>query len=451
MASQIWTSVPYLLLRSICWILLFAAALLDGIRHSHVRSRGRQLYAGVVVVLGAMVVQDVLLLFYSVTDSGAIFSVYIFFTDTADSLFTALLLVIAAGFCITRDNLGPYKSKVIGIPVVYFVSILVVDYIMDAVRGRAAFNVADFDAHGQRVHLEISEMQRTLLVICALVNLLALMAAWVVVFDTIAREREMLEMTEQDVYNTMEEGQAAPGAAARNGGADATGHAVLPPVEIILAEEDQTIPNFYGNITSDDLDGPKTVEETVTKASKITLLRQFSYGVIAYVVATALVVLLPIFVTSAPGEQAIKVVLIMQNVVLFGFMGGLAWIFRLRAGSQYLLMEEDGPDGELGEMRTELGVMGTGDAPESGNSSPHSMQNYSLDDAEHPAQPPPAQAAQSAPKAPVEAPPAAPAAAPAAAVERQAAPCTDDDGLETVNLAAEAEDVKMIQGVERSA
>lgn len=82
------------------------------------------------------------------------------------------------------------------------------------------------------------------------------------------------------------------------------------------------------HVAGDDLDGPKTVEETVTKASKITLLRQFSYGVIAYVVATALVVLLPIFVTSAPGEQAIKVVLVMQNVVLFGFMSGLAWIFR---------------------------------------------------------------------------------------------------------------------------
>ena len=44
-----------------------------------------------------------------------------------------------------------------------------------------------------------------------LVNLVALLAAWIVVFDTIAKEREMLEMTEQDVYNTMESGQAAPG------------------------------------------------------------------------------------------------------------------------------------------------------------------------------------------------------------------------------------------------
>ncbi len=116
MASQIFLSTAYLLPRCILWIALFAGALVDGLRHVHVKSRGRQLYAGVILVLFAMVVQvpstprfaiqelaspvitiiscvwissqDVLLLTYSATDSGTVFSVYIFFTDTADSLFT---------------------------------------------------------------------------------------------------------------------------------------------------------------------------------------------------------------------------------------------------------------------------------------------------------------------------------------------------------------------------
>ena len=39
-------------------------------------------------------------------------------------------------------------------------------------------------------------------------NLVALLAAWVTVFDTIAKEREMLERPEQDVYGTMEAGVA---------------------------------------------------------------------------------------------------------------------------------------------------------------------------------------------------------------------------------------------------
>ena len=46
--------------------------------------------------------------------------------------------------------------------------------------------------------------------IAQLVNLIALLAAWVTVFDTIAKEREMLERPEQDVYGTMEQGAAAP-------------------------------------------------------------------------------------------------------------------------------------------------------------------------------------------------------------------------------------------------
>jgi hypothetical protein len=39
------------------------------------------------------------------------------------------------------------------------------------------------------------------------------------------------------------------------------------------------------------------VEEKVSRLAKVRLLKQFSFGVIAYVLATALVVLLPIFVS----------------------------------------------------------------------------------------------------------------------------------------------------------
>lgn len=39
------------------------------------------------------------------------------------------------------------------------------------------------------------------------VNLMALMAAWVYIFDTIQKEREALEMPERDVYAEAEAGQ----------------------------------------------------------------------------------------------------------------------------------------------------------------------------------------------------------------------------------------------------
>ena len=55
--------------------------------------------------------------------------------------------------------------------------------------------------------------------------------------------------------------------------------------------------------TGEDLDGPKTVEEKVARLAKVRLLKQFSFGVIAYVLATALVVLLPIFVSPEVRAQ----------------------------------------------------------------------------------------------------------------------------------------------------
>ena len=39
---------------------------------------------------------------------------------------------------------------------------------------------------------------------------MALMAAWVYVFDTIQKEREMLETPEQDVYGDVEAGVRVP-------------------------------------------------------------------------------------------------------------------------------------------------------------------------------------------------------------------------------------------------
>ena len=85
--------IHYLIPRLIIWALLFGLALTDTIRHRHVKRRGHQLQRGVLLVIGAFIVQDVLLLAYSAQsssdDSAArhIYLAYIFFTDFADSAF----------------------------------------------------------------------------------------------------------------------------------------------------------------------------------------------------------------------------------------------------------------------------------------------------------------------------------------------------------------------------
>ena len=60
-----------------------------------------------------------------------------------------------------------------------------------------------------------------------LVNLVALLAAWVTVFDTIAKEREMLERPEQDVYGGMEQG-VAQGIPVRSGSLPASYCCIMP-------------------------------------------------------------------------------------------------------------------------------------------------------------------------------------------------------------------------------
>lgn len=86
-------SLAYLVPRLLVWVALFALATTDGVLHRHIKRRGWQLHRGICVVIGAFVLQDVLLLSYSIgkrTGLGSIDNVcksFIFFADLADSLF----------------------------------------------------------------------------------------------------------------------------------------------------------------------------------------------------------------------------------------------------------------------------------------------------------------------------------------------------------------------------
>ena len=74
--------------------------------HRSIRSRGYQLYFALVGVIGLYVIRECVLLAYSYeTDGGedtsgesAIFDIYIFFSNLADSVWFAILLSVAAGF-----------------------------------------------------------------------------------------------------------------------------------------------------------------------------------------------------------------------------------------------------------------------------------------------------------------------------------------------------------------
>lgn len=153
MAGRVYLNVAYVLPRTILWVVLFAAALIDGIRHRSVRSRGCapasppppgramrrrccalqhiaaappcggarnawsahlslpsppaprsfQLYWSLVVCAGLFVLQELVLLILAAEAHGqyvnrATLGAWIFFTDLAASFWFGILLAVAAGF-----------------------------------------------------------------------------------------------------------------------------------------------------------------------------------------------------------------------------------------------------------------------------------------------------------------------------------------------------------------
>ena len=103
----------YLIPRLLIWIALFALVTTDGILHRHIKKRGWQLHRGICLVIGAFVVQDVLLLAYAVGANarlgtvGDICMTFIFFADLADSLF----IVRAAYGLLCQLSLMPATCK----------------------------------------------------------------------------------------------------------------------------------------------------------------------------------------------------------------------------------------------------------------------------------------------------------------------------------------------------
>ncbi|BDA47005.1 hypothetical protein COCOBI_09-4600 [Coccomyxa sp. Obi] len=379
--------VKYLIPRVVIWVLLFAAALTDTIRHRHVKRRGHQLQRGVLFVICAFIVQDILLLAYAAQKSAEdphtqrIYLAYIFFTDFADSSFIALLLLIAAGYCITRDNLGPYKQKVLYIPAVYLFTTLVVDYIINAVKstapGAELSEEQDID-----IRDGFSGWEWIVLNICEIASILALILAWVYIFDTVLKEREKLESPQEGIVGAVPrdvENPSAPEQAVSTNGAtgratgpsngnvhadEGVGHNVDLPAEVLL-DGNTVLSDHYAEVTDNDTDAVKTVEERLDHRSKLRLMSQFMFGVGGYIIARIAAILLPLFFVNQPGQEdlAIRIVLILENVVLWAFLAALAFIFRLRPDNPYLLLDEFGEGNATdGGLTTELGVMGNEEA-----------------------------------------------------------------------------------------
>lgn len=93
-------SLAYLIPRLLVWLALSCAVIADAFIHKHIKRRGWQLHVGICVVIAFFVVQDVLLLTYSIGSRSELSGLdnvckaFIFFSDLADSLFIVRLNMV---------------------------------------------------------------------------------------------------------------------------------------------------------------------------------------------------------------------------------------------------------------------------------------------------------------------------------------------------------------------
>jgi len=128
------------------------------------------------------------------------------------------------------------------------------------------------------------------------------------------------------------------------------GHAAVPNNAALL-EEGANASHLYGDIVGEDLDAPKTVQDRVADRDKVRLMKNFFYAVSVYLVMAMVVFFVPMFVPTAVDAA----LLVAYDAVLWIFLAGLLFVFRLRESNQFLMIGEDG-DGEY-ETTTELGVL----------------------------------------------------------------------------------------------
>lgn len=196
--------------------------------------------------------------------------------------------------------------------------------------------------------------------ICIMANMMAFILAWFYIFETVQKERERLEGGVGAGLAPEEEQQESAHAAAPGYppptlpvSRDTVGHAAIPTQ--VLLDQGANASHLYGATDDVDADEPKTVQDRIENRDKLRLIRTFFYGVSAYVIATLIVIFLPVFVPAIVD----RVILALQNALLFIFMAALLWTFRMRNSNAYLVLND-----AVGlETTTELGVLSSDPDP----------------------------------------------------------------------------------------
>lgn len=169
--------------------------------------------------------------------------------------------------------------------------------------------------------LDTAALEALLLVVCLIIKLVVFISAWVIVFESLGNALRMLDPEfDEEVVVTAEEQEEEE-------------------------EDEYSRPGLQD--AADTIDGrspdePKTMAEAVGDQAKKLLLTRFRNALVVYVFATISkthfvllqnsVILaanvLPVFIGHASVQTIQSIIIAIENVILYLFVGALAIIFR---------------------------------------------------------------------------------------------------------------------------
>ncbi|PNW81690.1 hypothetical protein CHLRE_06g256400v5 [Chlamydomonas reinhardtii] len=291
--------------------------------------------------------------------------VYLFFFNVARATFLAVLLVVASGYCITRSDLGPHRQHVVFVPVTVLVTGLITDYSFFALQSSPNADTYDLST--------MSTLAASMWFVCSVLNLAALILAWLYIFEALGKEVTALDEDYKARTGRLEEERRAEAAAEAAAVAAMAGHpgyaALAPPGGVAVG-----LPVVAPHTAAADVEagGPggghegETVADHIAYNAKRTLLSRFSAGVAAYLVADICVLLLPAFFNHVV-QSTLQALLFLCYLV---FTLVLLVLFRPQEASSYLMVgfsEEDAEEKGVNQLSTgiamsELGGHGPDDS-----------------------------------------------------------------------------------------
>ncbi|KAG2486201.1 hypothetical protein HYH03_015163 [Edaphochlamys debaryana] len=284
--------------------------------------------------------------------SGTVgYIIYLIFFNLSRASFLAVLLVVASGYMITRSDLGPHKQHVVFVPLTVLVTGLITDFSFYALQSAPDANTYDLTT--------MSTLAASMWFICSVLNLAALILAWLYLFEALGRETAALEEEHKQRTGKLAEEQAAAAQQELAAAAAAAGHrgyaalggagavAVGVPVGAAVATPASNDPEAGGS--------SETVAEFMAYTSKKKVLSRFSAGVAVYLIADICVLLLPAFFNHVV-QSTLQVLLFAAYVV---FIVALLVLFRPQEASSYLMVgfsEEDAEAKGVNQLSTGIAM-----------------------------------------------------------------------------------------------